>query len=122
MVSTASIGEEVKLHLEDGNIFSGIVFSIDRKLDCLVLEEPHPQSTLKRDVRIVKLSLIKNIESINPAPSKVDDLPAITVEQAEQREKEAIAKAKAELAKIGQNVTPEAQALFDALCKTYELR
>jgi len=123
-IASAAIGEEVKLFLQDGTVFTGAVFSYDRKMDCIVLEEPHPQSTLKKDVRIVKLSLVTKIESLTPAPSPEDiqKLPVLTVEKAQQREREALRKAKEELSKIGKGVTPEAQQLFDTLCKTYKLR
>mmetsp|Transcript_16864 Transcript_16864/g.48151 ORF Transcript_16864/g.48151 Transcript_16864/m.48151 type:complete len:89 (-) Transcript_16864:92-358(-) len=55
------VGTEVRLHVGD-RAFRGRVFCWDPQSDAAVLEEPHPQSTLKQDLRIVRLSLVDRVE------------------------------------------------------------
>ena len=57
-----------------------------------------------------------------PPPSRIERLPTLKVETVKQREKEALESMKKQLSRIGKDVTPEAQSLFDELSKTYDCK
>ena len=86
----------------------------------LTIEEQHGA---KSKTRIFQLEALQKIEVLDPAPAGLQlTLPAISEEdllRAEQRNKGLAERA---LASIGQGVSVEAQAVFDALNKTYVCR
>jgi len=101
-------------------------------------EEPHLQSVLKQDVRIFKYSMVDNVEVsehkkwnsngnncllkvLTPA-GEIRDLPPFSKELIQKNEKEGLQRGKRDFDRIGKDVSPQAQLLFNSLDKTYRLR
>jgi protein LSM12 len=79
------------------------------------------EGTPKRNIRIIKTNSVKEVQVINiPTTTKESDftLPPVNTNRLRAREEIAIRMAQQEAAKIGVNVTPEAQEIFNALSKT----
>lgn len=87
----------------------------------LILPTIEEQNGAKSKTRIFQLEALQKIEVLEPAPAGLLlTLPAVSEEEllrAEQRNKGLAERA---LASIGQGVSGEAQAIFDALNKTYD--
>ena len=78
----------------------------------------------KKNVRIVRISAISKTEIVKNHSTVNTRLERVTVpspEMIRKREVAGLSNRTKELAKIGKDVTPEAQKLFDKLSKTFEL-
>jgi len=85
------------------------------------IEEPHPQSTLKQDVRLIKLSLVEKVEKLQGSRA-VEAVPALSGDVVRRRLQEGLDKAAKVEQRTGKGVSDQAQRLFNALDKTYSLR
>ncbi|EME28914.1 Protein LSM12 [Galdieria sulphuraria] len=113
------VGLEVEIFTFDGKEYRGIVYTYDADANCVVLARKS-QDSLKSDLRILKASLVKNINVLGR--SNVDQLPQqlspLNLEALKMREEQALQKARKDLARTGVGVSQQAQEIFDALCKT----
>ncbi|CAH0491595.1 unnamed protein product [Peronospora farinosa] len=111
-----AVGAKVSVLTNSQETFEGVIFTVDPVANFLVLEE---QNGIKSKTRIFQLDALQKIQVLDPAPVGLQlTLPAISEEdllRAEQRNKGLAERA---LASIGQGVSGEAQAIFDALNKT----
>eukprot|EP00871_Galdieria_phlegrea_P005150 jgi/Galph1/5636/GphlegSOOS_G4216.1 len=114
------VGLNVVLQMFDDKEYRGVVYTYDADANCVVIQTKNEKDTSKSDIRILKASLIKSVQVIGR--SSVDALPiqvpAQNLEALKMREEQAVEKAQKEFSRIGLGVTEEAQAIFDALCKT----
>jgi len=119
-----AIASTVRVTMKDGSTFEGEVFLHEPETSLLVLEVPHPQSTIKKDVRMLNLGSVEKTEVLVPADASapVPELPAQPLDVVEARESESLEAAKLANQRIGDGVSPEAQQLFNTLCKTLECR
>ncbi|KAK4528640.1 hypothetical protein GAYE_SCF62G6585 [Galdieria yellowstonensis] len=114
------VGLDVELCTFDGKEYRGVVYTYDADANCVVLVKPSKDAP-KSDLRILKASLIKNIQVLGKADG-VDhlpqQLPPLNLEALKVREEQALQKARKDLSRIGVGVSQQAQEIFDALCKT----
>ncbi|RMX68398.1 hypothetical protein KXD40_000129 [Peronospora effusa] len=118
-----AVGAKVSVLTNSQETFEGVIFTVDPVANFLVLVDQmltiEEQNGIKSKTRIFQLEALQKIEVLDPAPVGLQlTLPAISEEdlmRAEQRNKGLAERA---LASIGQGVSGEAQAIFDALNKT----
>lgn len=90
------------------------------KVDTLLFHTIEEQDGAKSRTRIFQLEALEKVEVLEPAPAGLQlTLPAISEEELQRVEQRNKGLAEKALASIGQGVTGEAQAIFDALNKTY---
>lgn len=110
------IGAKVRVVTASNEIFEGIIFTMDPKANFLVLEE---QDGVKFLTHIFYLETLKDVKILESPPAgHVLALPSISANELERVEQRYRVLAKRVLASIGQNVSGEAQTVFDALNKT----
>ncbi|CCI47354.1 unnamed protein product [Albugo candida] len=113
------IGATISVKNHQGESIEGSVFTIDPVANFLILEERTSKVTLKKKTHFFQLDTLQQIKLVRMADGENDaELPHISEEELlrlEQRNKENAERA---LASIGNGVSPEAQAIFDALNKT----
>jgi len=119
-----TIGLNVKIKTQSGEEFEGEIFSYDSNSNCLILCHRKSHSTLKQDYRMIKTSLIEELQYIGR--NEVDPFPevlsSISYPRIKQREEQLIRTLREDAARIGVNVTKEAQEIFNALHKTLPCR
>ncbi|OWZ12147.1 hypothetical protein PHMEG_00014732 [Phytophthora megakarya] len=110
-----AVGAKVRVLTAQGP-FEGIIFTLDPVAKFLVLEQ---QDGAKIKTRIFQLDALQKVEVLEAAPAGLQlTLPAISDEELQRLEQRNKDQAERALASIGQNVSGEAQAIFDALNKT----
>ncbi|KAE9008393.1 hypothetical protein PR003_g17616 [Phytophthora rubi] len=111
-----AVGAKVRVLTGAQESFEGVIFTLDPVANFLVLEE---QDGAKSRTRIFQLEALEKVEVLEPAPAGLQlTLPAISEEELQRVEQRNKGLAEKALASIGQGVTGEAQAIFDALNKT----
>lgn len=112
------VGNEVILRTNNGEEVSGCVFAFDRQNNLLVIKENGSHSGVS-NLRLLKVSSIREVlSSVQPEQPFDLELPHVDLERCRKREEKALQQAEMESARVGQGVTKEAQAIFDALVKT----
>nr|CCA23876.1 conserved hypothetical protein [Albugo laibachii Nc14] len=113
------IGAIISVTSSKGESIEGSVFTVDPVANLLILEERKSKATSKKKTHIFHLDALQQIKLVRMADAESESgLPHISEEELlrlEQRNKENAQRA---LASIGPGVSPEAQAIFDALNKT----
>lgn len=100
----------------------GKLFAFDRGLGFVTLRQPGT-STFHADLRLIKEdAIVKTLHSVPPPETASLDLPVVDEQRSRVREERAVRAAQLEAAKIGVDVTKEAQQIFDALSKTLPCR
>lgn len=123
MEDAPAVGMRVAVETSAGDKVEGEVFTYDANANCVVLEEFIPQ-TQKKNIRIMKASMIKQVkvlstpESRGGVPAAALNLPPVDIDRVMDAEARAMHEAADGRRLIGKGVTPEAQDLFDALYKT----
>jgi len=74
-------------------------------------------SSNKSDLHIVNLTNVSNLKVIKIGEGQPTDMPALNIQKVEKRFQENVSAKRAEVSRIGINVTPIAQRLFDDLYK-----
>ncbi|EGZ26271.1 hypothetical protein PHYSODRAFT_555839 [Phytophthora sojae] len=111
-----AVGAKVRVVTSGQESFEGIIFTLDPVANFLVLEE---QDGAKNKTRIFQLEALQKVEVLEPAPAGLQlTLPAISEEELQRLEQRNKGLAERAMASIGQGVSAEAQAIFDALNKT----
>ncbi|POM59467.1 hypothetical protein PHPALM_31798 [Phytophthora palmivora] len=111
-----AVGAKVRVLTTTQETFEGIIFTLDPVANFLVLEE---QNGAKSKTRIFQLEALQKVQVLEPAPAGLQlTLPVISDEELQRVEQRNKGLAERALASIGQGVTAEAQAIFDALNKT----
>lgn len=112
VVLRTTLGEEVK----------ATVFAYDRQTNCLLLKEAGSHAGVC-NLRFLKANYVKEVISAEPpGPSFDPRLPQVDVDRCKKREEKALKQAELDASKIGENVTNEAQSIFDSLSKTMPCR
>lgn len=118
------IGKNIKIKTASNEQVEGLVYTVDRITNCIVIEQQQQQqqqSKKTHSFRIIKISHVKEIVGVSGEQQQQKDyLPvnAVNVEYLKSREAEAIRGMKQQVSKIGVGVTKEAQDIFNALSKT----
>ncbi len=114
MAGYAMVGAQVQLEvaLPGGTgqeVAAGTVFAYDAATDRLVLRSPG-STPFHSSLRIIKGAHVTRIAQISaPAMDVPDPLPAVDLGRCREREDKAVRAAELEAAKIGTNVTHQAQ-------------
>ncbi|GIL90261.1 hypothetical protein Vretimale_16338 [Volvox reticuliferus] len=112
------VGNDVVFRTQGGEEVSGCVFAFDRQNNLLVIKENGSHSGVS-NLRIVKANNIREVLSAAQPEKPFDlELPHVDLERCRKREEKALQQAEMESSRVGQGVTKEAQAIFDALVKT----
>ena len=113
-------GSRVRVTLEDGLQFEGLVFCHSVEDGLLVLEEGDDRDREHHDMRFVTCKSIKSCEEIEAAPKNIDlSLPSISQKAILEKEKRAMKREEENLKRIGAHASPEEQQMFDRLFKLY---
>ncbi|KAG2760030.1 hypothetical protein JG687_00003579 [Phytophthora cactorum] len=111
-----AVGAKVRVVTATQETFEGVIFTLDPVANFLVLEE---QDGAKSKTRIFQLEALQKVEVLERAPAGLMlTLPAISADELQRMEQRNKGVAERALASIGQGVSGEAQAIFDALNKT----
>lgn len=122
---TGLVGRFVTVETVTGTIVAGRVYACDAVTNTLVLERPSiTVGPSGRDYDIFKINMLASV-----APSVgVADAPPLTTPgpvnlgHIEAAERQRLAAAEQALNRVGIDVSPEAQACFNRLAKTYDNR
>lgn len=119
----AAIGSTIRMTLVTGEEVSGEVFTSDKAADVIVLKTAGSKPD-QHGLRMISLKAVKDILERTPPPAgyQMEKLPDVLEDRLARREQEAVKAAEVEAERIGQGVTREAQALFDAIAKTLPCR
>ncbi|CEG36128.1 Uncharacterized conserved protein [Plasmopara halstedii] len=110
------VGAKIRVETNKHETFEGTVFTLDPVANFLVLEE---RDGAKLRTLIFHCNALQKVEVLEEAPSGLMlKLPVISADELQRLEQQNKEKAEKALASIGQGVTGEAQAIFDALNKT----
>jgi hypothetical protein len=116
------VGLNVKLRTQTGETYEGTVFAFDADQGIFILYEPSDLRN-RSNFRVFKTDCLAEVISMDTEPTRLPEplnidsrLPKINA--AKVRENAANA-ARERSRKLGQDVTIEAQDIFDALSKTY---
>jgi len=120
------VGVKVKIKTTLGEEIDGEIYCVDNMANCLVLQE-NIANTTKSNYRIIKTSIIKDVQCLAPASEEVlqsIDFPLyyVNLERVKQREEAAIRAAMQEASRVNMGVSNDAQELFNALGKTLPCR
>jgi len=119
MVPSWDVGTSVALKLKTGEEVRGEVVGHHQAASLLVLRGPSTVLLRPTPLRMVRTDQIQSIsEAVLPRPTYDTRLPYIDVQRCRDREERAVQAAAVEAAKVGNNVTAEAQQVFNALAKT----
>lgn len=114
------LGMHVELQTTGDQQLQGTVFAAAGQ--CVVLQQPG-SSPYHSNVLLFKDSIVAALSHITLPAQPVDTrLPVVDPRRGAERLRRAVAAAEAEAAKIGEGVSAEAQAVFDALSKTLPCR
>jgi len=121
-----TIGLIVKLKLINGDVVEGEIFGHDAATSCVVLAQTLHHTLSKKNYRVIKISFVKEVQEIGKIGASdlldLSELPPVDFKQVQKREEIAILKHQEEANRIGEGVTPEAQAIFNHLQKTMPCR
>lgn len=110
------VGAKIRVTTNTHESFEGIIFTLDPVANFLVLED-HGGAITR--TRVFNVDALQRVEVLEKAPAGlVPTLPAISADELQRVEQRNKGIAQRVLASIGQGVTGEAQAIFDALNKT----
>eukprot|EP00128_Syssomonas_multiformis_P011262 Colp12_sorted_trinity150504_noHs@26039 len=115
-----AVGVTIKLTTLFDEVVEGKIFTFDNSSQTLVLEQTVPGK--KPTFRLIKRSFIKDFQFIAHATGPASDLPKVDIDKVRERERAALKQAREAASRIGVGVSAEAQAIFDALSKTYNCR
>lgn len=126
----ALLGLPVKVTLAPGakdRSLTGAVYAFDPVLSLLVLTNPSPTAPSKRAFHLIKTSQLVDLAVLSTVPDPVvlallAQPQAVSPAAVDARVKKALADEAKLKARVGAGVTPEAQALFDALGRTLPVR
>ncbi|KAI9193438.1 anticodon-binding domain-containing protein [Polychytrium aggregatum] len=124
------IGTYVSVTTQNDVTYDGLIYVWDSQLGLLVLQSlsaafnPNTTLTCKNDFHVIKINGIKDVKVVpkDDTPSILPPLVPVTtvsMDKALQREQLNLRLEKERQLKVGVNVTPEAQQIFDAFAKTY---
>ncbi|KAK3731519.1 hypothetical protein QZH41_008538 [Actinostola sp. cb2023] len=102
--------------------FEGEVMAFDYGTKFVVIKTPSDKGTKKgnSDVRILNISYLKNFEIMKECSVKpTKSLPALDLDKVDKRSKEKINEKMQAVNRVGIDVTPEGQRLFDTLAKQF---
>ncbi|PNH04763.1 Protein LSM12 A [Tetrabaena socialis] len=112
------VGNEVVFRTAAGEEVSGCVFAFDTASNLLIIKENGSHLGVS-NLRLLKANSVQEVlSSVKPERPFDLELPAVDLERCRKREEKALQQAELESARVGQGVTKEAQAIFDALVKT----
>jgi len=121
-LSQDCVGLNIKLRTQTGEAFEGTVFAFDADQGILVLYEPSDLRN-RSNFRVFKTDCLAEITGLDteptrlPEPLNVDSrLPKINAVKIRENASNA---ARERGRRLGQDVTIEAQDLFDAMSRTY---
>ena len=97
-------------------VFTGFIFAFDKRTNIIVFLIPLP--LCKYDVRICKSSIIKDVKYLEN-DAKLPTLHTVSLEKIAHRLEKSLRIAEQEKSKFNENVSEEAQFIFDSLVKTY---
>lgn len=113
------IGQTVELETSAGTSMSGTLFCNDASTQCVVLQQDGGAT-----IRIVSVPCVTRALAHAPTfATEYDEkalppLPKLNADKINEREQKTLNRIKRETSKIGHNVTPQAQSIFNALVKT----
>mmetsp|Transcript_23210 Transcript_23210/g.64454 ORF Transcript_23210/g.64454 Transcript_23210/m.64454 type:complete len:175 (+) Transcript_23210:125-649(+) len=114
-----TVGSHVELETESGDALKGEVFAFDKYTRTVVLKELPPSET----VHLINAQMIKTppgVTETKKAPSGLPaaELPFVDPDRSSKKELEAVKAREAAAQKIGEGVTKEGQAMYEAIGKT----
>ncbi|KAL7680674.1 putative Anticodon-binding domain, protein Lsm12 [Plasmopara halstedii] len=120
------VGAKIRVETNKHETFEGTVFTLDPVANFLVLgrtfarlHHAEERDGAKLRTLIFHCNALQKVEVLEEAPSGLMlKLPVISADELQRLEQQNKEKAEKALASIGQGVTGEAQAIFDALNKT----
>ncbi|TMW66485.1 hypothetical protein Poli38472_004250 [Pythium oligandrum] len=113
------VGAKVRVVTSLEVTVEGVIFTLDPIANFLILEESSSETPAKSKTHIFQMDALKSIEVIEKAAGDANlNLPHISEDDLLRLEQKNKGIAERALASIGENVSAEAQAIFDALNKT----
>ena len=106
-----AVGASVQLELVmpgGAETTEGTVYAYDPATDRLVLRQPG-STPFHSTLRMLKGTNVTRVVQLTPATGEPDPLPAVDLGRCREREEKAVRAAEAEAAKIGVNVSRQAQ-------------
>lgn len=106
----------------------GTLWAYEPSLSLVVLSTPSASSPQRRSYTFFKTPQIKSVVVLSTTPdaavavSLSEAFRSVSVKDAEQRVERAVAEDRKMRARVGKDVSEEAQRLFDALAKTLPVR
>lgn len=116
--SNWTVGADIALQTTLGEEISATIFAYDAPSDMLLLKEKGSHNGVC-NLRLLSGSCVATVISEQQPKSPVDLLlPEVDTERSKKREEKALKQAEADYDRVGVGVSKEAQAIFEALCKT----
>jgi hypothetical protein len=121
VVDMLDVGSTATLSAASGEELRGEVLALDQATGLLTLKQPG-STPFHSNLRILRIQDVQSVSAVAPGTSNNGKLPYIDPQRCKDREERAVAAAELEAAKVGVDVTPEAQAIFNGLAKTLPCR
>lgn len=116
--SNWTVGADIALQTTLGEEISATIFAYDAPSDMLLLKEKGSHNGVC-NLRLLSGSCVATVISEQQPKGPVDLLlPEVDTERSKKREEKALKQAEADYDRVGVGVSKEAQAIFEALCKT----
>ncbi|KAG2490032.1 hypothetical protein HYH03_011497 [Edaphochlamys debaryana] len=113
-----AVGNNIVLVTQQGEEVRGLVFAFDAPSSLVIIKENGAHSGVS-NIRVLNTSGVREVvSSVKPERPMDLTLPLVDLERCRKREERALQQAELESARVGEGVTKEAQAIFDALVKT----
>ncbi|ORE10925.1 hypothetical protein BCV72DRAFT_220706 [Rhizopus microsporus var. microsporus] len=116
------LGRQIKVKTVLNEQMEGSIYTLDKMTNCLVLDCSSSEGAKHSSFRIIKLSHIKEILSVEQEKKDYANIGYIHLDVVKNREMEAMRGFSEQVSKMGVGVSKEGQDIFYALSKTLPCR